>query len=208
MKRVTLSIFLFLFSSSLWAAEPCCGPISNKALKNEDIFDGTHVEQLWLNGRHVDWQTGVPDKPSDYHGPDTHSHCSAFTAALAKKMGIYLLRPPEHVETFLASAQAAWLASTKAESLGWKKVSDMKEAQRLSNLGEFVIAVYPNPRPDKPGHIAIVRASIKSETVLEQEGPTIIQAGINNYSSTSVRNGFSHHPEAFPDKILYYVHSN
>jgi hypothetical protein len=47
-----------------------------------------------------------------------------------------------------------------------------------------VVAVYRNHHDDKPGHIAIIRQSEKSETAIREEGPQITQAGSANYRST------------------------
>lgn len=201
------SFFLVLFVSfNLWAS-PCCGPVTEKASKLEKFYDQANVESLWLNGIHVDWQTGVSDKPADYSGPDRWSHCSAFVASISMQLGVYVLRPPEHPETFLASAQGKWLSSESAVKEGWLKLSDMKTAQEDANSGKLVIAAYVSRKEFKPGHIAIVRPSLKSEEELNAEGPQIIQAGKSNYNSTTVSEGFDNHPDAFPGEILYFSHS-
>ena len=48
-----------------------------------------------------------------------------------------------------------------------------------------------------PGHAAIVRPSEKSAEALERSGPQVVQAGIHNHNSTTVRSGFSSHPDAW-----------
>jgi hypothetical protein len=200
------SLFLFLFISfNVWAS-PCCGPVSEQALKLEKVYDQANVESFWLAGIHVDWQTGVSDKPADYQGPDRYSHCSAFVASMSMKLGVYVLRPPEHPETFLASAQSRWLLSDHAVKEGWAKLPDMKAAQEDANIGKLVIAAFISPVEFKPGHIAIVRPSLKSIDELNTEGPQIIQAGKYNYNSTNVSKGFGSHPNAFPTEILYFSH--
>jgi hypothetical protein len=69
-----------------------------------------------------------------------------------------------------------------------------------------VLAVHANPDPREPGHVAIVRPSEKSAVALERNGPQIVQAGTHNHSSTTVRIGFSSHPDAWPDGVRYFVH--
>jgi hypothetical protein len=165
-----------------------------------------NVESLWLAHEHVNWETGEPDRGAEDEGPGNHSHCSAFAAAAAKRLGVYLLRPPEHGQLLLANAQAEWLRSAAAQKSGWESVSDMREAQRLANQGNLVLVLFQNPDKHVPGHIAIVRPSAKSLKALQENGPRIIQAGNHNYASTNVRIGFRNHPGAWPDGVLYYVH--
>src|SRR5438445_12263218 len=73
-----------------------------------------NVESLWLAHEHVNWETGEPDKGEDYTGPGRSTHCSAFAAAVGKRLGVYMLRPPEHGQILLANAQAAWFRSPAA----------------------------------------------------------------------------------------------
>jgi hypothetical protein len=186
---------------------PCCGLITPAGERLADTLDTMNVESLWLAGEHVNWETGEPDKSADYEGPGNHSHCSAFAAAAAMRLGVYLLRPPEHGELLLANAQADWLTSEAGAQNGWKSVAGMREAQRLANQGNLVLAVYKNPNPHLPGHIAIVRPSEKSAVALEVNGPELIQAGEHNYTKISTRVGFEHHLGAWPNGIRYYAHA-
>ena len=72
------------------AAEPsCCGSISSAGRRLEAVLDGMNVESLWLAHEHVNWETGEPDKNADYAGPGRSMHCSAFAAAVGKKLGVY-----------------------------------------------------------------------------------------------------------------------
>src|SRR5689334_14461426 len=67
-------------------------------------IDSLDVENHWPAGVHVKWETGVPDgRPES--GSGKHTHCSAFVAAAARELGIYILRPPEHPQLLLANAQ-------------------------------------------------------------------------------------------------------
>ena len=169
------------------------------------FLDGLQVESRWLAGMHVDWETGLPDGKTE-HFEGKHTHCSAFVASAAKRLGVYILRPPEHGQTLLANAQFDWLSGHGAGS-GWRPVDGGYEAQRAANRGYLVVASYKNHSPDKPGHIAIVRSSGKSRSAIEAEGPQIIMAGAHNYESTTAKHGFAEHPGAFAGgEIAYYEH--
>jgi hypothetical protein len=187
--------------------QPCCGAITPAGDHLASVLDGMGVESLWLADQHINWETGEPDRGGDYEGPGNHTHCSAFAAAAAKQLGVYLLRPPQHGQQLLANAQARWLATPEAESAGWRPVAGMQQAQALANQGTLVIVVYANPDAHTPGHIAIVRPNEKSARALEENGPQIIQAGTHNHNSTNVRVGFSNHPGAWPDGVSYYAHA-
>ena len=190
------------------AATPsCCGPVSAKAQRLEAVLDGMNVESLWLAHEHVNWETGEPDKGPDYDGPGRSTHCSAFAAAVAKKVGVYMLRPPDHGQILLANAQAEWFHTDKGRQSGWRTVSGAQQAQTLANQGNLVVMVYESADPKKPGHIAIVRPAARLQRLLDENGPAIIQAGTKNYSSTSAKVGFLHHPEASPSKVQYYSHA-
>jgi hypothetical protein len=189
------------------AHAPCCGPITAAGDHLASVLDGMNVESLWIAGQHINWETGEPDRGGDYEGPGNHTHCSAFSAAAAKRLGIYLLRPPEHGQLLLANAQSKWLESAGAEQEGWRQVPHMQEAQSLANQGKLVVVVFASPDPHVPGHVAIVRPSEKSMHALEDNGPQIIQAGTHNHNSTNVRIGFSSHPGAWPEGVAYYGHA-
>lgn len=186
---------------------PCCGPITTAGERLAANLDSMNVESLWLAQEHVNWETGEPDRGGEDEGPGHHTHCSAFAAAAAKRLGVYLLRPPEHGQKLLANAQFEWLESAAAEKQGWRSVKEMREAQRLANQGSLVVVAFQNPDQNLPGHIAVVRPSEKSFEALQHDGPQIIQAGIHNHSSTVVRIGFMNHPGAWPDGVRYYVHT-
>ena len=90
-------------------------PITAQASAFAAFVASLHVEQLWQKSVAVDWETGEPT--SDFAVSPTDTHCSAFAAAVAKRVGIYLLQPPDHHPTrrhqegqeFLANAQSFWL---------------------------------------------------------------------------------------------------
>jgi hypothetical protein len=189
----------------------CGGPALADGISAEGrhlaaFLDGLEVEQLWPAGVHVDWETGIPDgKPEPAKG--RHTHCSTFVAEAAKRLGIYILRPPAHGEILLANAQYDWLRDRSAKD-GWFPVADAPAAQDYANRGYLVVASYANAAPDRPGHIAIVRPEAKSATAIAAEGPQVTQAGEQNYRSTSLRTGFAHHPGAWSrNEIRFYGHA-
>ena len=185
----------------------CCGPITEDARRLERKLDATGVDHLWLPGHHVDWRTGEPNSNAEDNGYGNKSHCSAFAASVAASLGVPLLRPPQHSQVLLANAQIGWLDGKEAGREGWRKVNGMREAQSLANRGRFVVVAFRSSNPHKPGHIAIVRPSDKSEDELERDGPQIIQAGSENATSTTVRMGFRHHSGAWPDGVSYYEYT-
>ena len=158
-------------------------------------LDGLNVDQRWIAGAHVNWRTGEPDG-KEVSESGVHSHCSAFVAAASERLGVYILRPPDHSQMFLANAQSDWLAE-QGEAHGWTAVNTFEEAQREANDGMLVVAVYKTRNAESAGHIAIVRPGNKRVSLLREEGPAVIQAGQENYVSTSLRNGFRHHPNAW-----------
>lgn len=191
----------------VWAqAGACCGPIATAGVQLSDRLDAMGVETLWLNHQHVNWESGEPDQGETYRGPGVHTHCSAFVAAASKRLGVYVLRPPEHGQILLANAQAEWLAGEAGRRAGWRALDGMQEAQRLANEGNLALAVFQSPDAHRPGHVAIVRPSKRSLATLEQDGPELISAGVHNHNRVNTRVGFAYHPGAFPDAIRYYSH--
>ena len=74
-----------------------------------DFLDGLPILTRWMPGHRIVWQTGQQDGP-DLPQPERHTHCSAFAAAVALYLDIYLLRPPHHGQVQLANAQTDWLS--------------------------------------------------------------------------------------------------
>jgi len=201
MRALLVMLCFALVAAPLRATEP-----APNGARLSRFLDATHVEERWQAGVHVAWETGLPDgKPETSEG--RHTHCSAFVAAVAKQLGIYILRPPEHGQMLLANAQYDWLAGAGA-TRGWRFVPTGAQAQEAANGGELVVATYRNHRDDKPGHIAIVRPSTKSLRQIETDGPEITQAGGTNYLSTSLKRGFAGHPAAWDNaEVRYYAHA-
>jgi hypothetical protein len=214
-RKIGLLVLLAVFgvpdvvSHEVQAAEhrPCCGPITPAGDRLDAVLDSMNVEALWPSHEHINWETGEPDRSGEEQGPGSHTHCSAFAAAAAKKFDVYLLRPPEHGQVLLSNAQADWLPSAAGKQAGWRTVGNMQEAQRLANQGNLVLVIFQNPDRHMPGHIAIVRTSKRSEETLEADGPELIQAGEHNHNKINTRVAFEHHPGAWPDGVRFYVHT-
>ena len=181
---------------------PCCGPIEANGQQLARLLDDTGVDHLWMRGWHVDWQTGAQDRATP-GGPEARTHCSAFIAAIAERLGIYVLRPPQHPQNLLANAQMHWLRA-EGEQAGWRPLAGPRDAQTRANAGELVLAVWENPNPHRPGHAAIIRPSEKTDAQLDADGPQETQAGTRNYLDTNVATGFRSHPK---DQIRYFAHS-
>ena len=212
MKRI-LIILLVTFASTMQAqtqAQRNLLTVDAKGEKLSDFYKSQHVEDLWLAGHHVNWETGTPDSPNATHNIKTH--CSVFAASVCKKLKIYILRPPEHGQGLLANAQATWLEGKTAGEKGWRKITEARpyeKAQDWANKGYVVIAIYQNPDRHKPGHIALIMPDKMSIKTLNESGPRIIQAGKNNYNSASLLQGFKNHISSWPsDEVLFYYNVN
>ncbi len=174
-------------------AERTTGPLAR-------FLDGSGVEQLWLPGYHVNWETGRADR-REPGGLESHTHCSAFVAAMAMRLGVYILRPPQHRQELLSNAQAQWLMRVGPGS-GWQALSGAEAAQSAANRSDLVVVSFQSPDPKVPGHIAIVRPGQKDPAQLDAEGPQITQAGGHNYVSTTLQNGFTWRCRS----VRYYRH--
>lgn len=186
---------IFLTPVQGWAK-----PIEAAGQKIINVVDQMDVEDNWLSKEGVDWKTGKADSDE----VSLSSHCSGFVAAVCYKFNIYILRPPEHSQEYLANAQFEWLRDHGA-AYGWTTVDTPKQAQDLANQGFLVVVTYENPVPHKSGHIAIIRPCEKDEDLLSDEGPQVIQAGMHNYSSISLKHGFKYHPKAWVSDTDYQV---
>jgi len=174
-----------------------------------EFYLSLQVEQLWLAGQHVSWETGVADRPDATSG--NHTHCSAFAAAACKRLNIYLLRPPEHKQILLANAQYDWLPTPAAADAGWRPVAGRniyEAAQNLANKGYIVLAICQNPDPKKPGHTALVMPADLRPEKLEESGPEMIMAGTHNHNRISLKAGFHSHLTGWPEHaVLFYYNT-
>jgi hypothetical protein len=186
------------------------------------FLDGTHVETRWIANFHVIWQTGQRNGPAE-GDPAHHTHCSAYVAAAALYLDIYILRPPNHRQLRLANSQVSWLSGDgnesgpTAEEAGWTALGMsgdngvLDHAITAANAGKLVVAGYfqpPTQQPDgtqiqQAGHIVVVRPQ---ESFPSDEGPQVVTAGVQNFKSASMKFAFGDHPLAWPDNIQLFVH--
>jgi hypothetical protein len=168
-------------------------------------LEGMEVDKLWLPGAIVDWKTGLPTGQAIKDATSKHTHCSQFVAAATERLGVYILRPPEHGVVLLANAQFDWLALDAGKKAGWVALKDAAAAQAAANDCRLVLASLKNPDPNKSGHIAIVRPGNKDADLLAKEGPDVMQAGGTNALRTPLRKGFGNHSKEY-DQIAFYAH--
>ena len=201
------SLVPFFAALLILARVACAGPITADGEKLVRFLDSMHVEEHWIAGAIVEWRTGEPTgKPITDAGK--HTHCSQFASAACDRLGIYILRPPEHRGTLLANAQFDWLPSDDGKAKGWSPVKDGFAAQDSANRGALVVAVFKNPDPKKSGHIAIIRPSTKGDAEIKTEGPQVTQAGGTNMTSGTLKRGFGNHPGAFKNnEIAFFSHA-
>lgn len=209
-RRTALALAAFVLVAPGHAlAAACCGLVSPAGARLAAFLDQSGVDRLWQSGFRVDWESGEPVAAP--HDGRPHTHCSAFVASMAKRLGIYVLRPPEHSATLLANAQMGWLNGPDAVAKGWHPVPDAVAAQEQANRGELVLAAIENPDPDKPGHIAIVRPSEIDRASLLADGPFVTQAGFHNAFSVPLAHGFANHKGAWlgggRGDVRFFVHS-
>ncbi len=200
------------------------GALADGGSRLQAFLDGLPVEQNWIAGHHVVWQTGQQNGP-DGVGPESHTHCSAFVAAVALDLDIYVLRPPNHAQELLANAQVDWLGAVgdapgpTAAAAGWQDLgrSDAADAWAIAvaaaNAGRLVVAGYRQPATTNPvtgatsqapGHIVVVRP--QTGPVSAASGPQAIMAGERNWREVLMAAAFAAHPGAWPDAIRLFAH--
>ncbi len=166
------------------------------------FLDSLQVTNYWIGGSSVNWLTGATGGSGSNKTIGTATHCSAFTSSAAELLGIYLLRPPDASDVDLANHQADWFVTNSA---GWFPIIGMTNAQHQANAGVLVMASYKSSSGS--GHIAILRASNRTDTDVNNTGPEECQSGTYNFGDTNVSTGFNQHAGAFPNGIKYYGHS-
>ena len=183
--------------------------VARSKVPTEELWkrlEAMEVDKLWLPGAIVDWKTGLPTGQAIKDAKSKHTHCSQFVAAATERLGVYVLRPPEHGVVLLANAQFDWLPSDAGMKAGWVALKDGAAAQAAANDGRLVLASLKNPDPTKSGHIAIVRPGNKDADLLAKDGPDIMQAGGTNALRTTLRKGFGNHKKEY-DQIAFYAHA-
>ena len=204
------TIFAILLLSCLSAQAQRVLQVDQKGNNLKTFYLSLKVESLWLAGSHIDWQTGLPNKPDAT--TNKHTHCSAFVAATCKKVNMYILRPPDHGQQLLANAQFNWLSTSEAADAGWRLITRgnfYDSAQSMANRGMVVIAICKNPDEKKPGHAALVMPMEISSDELDQQGPEVIMAGTHNYNAVSLKVGFRSHLKEWPEhEVLFYYNAS
>jgi hypothetical protein len=164
------------------------------------VLDGMDVENHWLaytklqkpdvDGSPVLDENGVPVETSV-------THCDAFVKRACDLLGAPMTAGEGSSDH--ANQQYDWLDEQSyghdGSTEGWYEVTAL-QAQNLANQGQVVVAACRN-NVGHPGHVAMVRPSLKGQDVILAEGPQITQAGQVNYNSTSVAEGFAVHPGAW-----------
>jgi len=184
-------------------------PIAPEGRRLQQFYLGMDVEHLWIAGQHINWETGVADKPDATSG--THTHCSAFVAAACERLGLYILRPPKHGQLLLANAQYDWLSSAAAADAGWKRLeatNTYEAAQALANRGMVVVAICKNPDERKPGHVSLVMPANMTREKLAEAGPALIMAGTHNFNKISLKNGFKSHLTEWPERVVAFYYNS
>ena len=194
-------IYLLTGSGQLWAQES----ISHDGFRLQDLYNSSKVESRWQMGFHVDWETGeaisVAQKP-------TTTHCSAYVAALLKRAGIYILRPPEHKAKNLATAQFDYLSSVAGQQAGWRELNQgVQQVQEYANRGYFVVAVVKNDNPTKPGHIAFIYPRPVVGSQLNLADLHLAQAGHINGVDMPLLKGFEKHQKEIGEKRMKFFYN-
>jgi hypothetical protein len=206
----------------------CCAPLRSKAVSGSGdvtaagqrltrLLNDMNVDGLWLAGYPIEWRTGQIIGPAETT-PGGHTHCSAFAAAVAERLGIYILRPPEHGQMWLANAQEQWLSGAdggqlSARAAGWSRIGYLRDpgasdrAVGAANSGHLVVASYFQPPVDgrqRSGHIAIIRPSDKPLDRIRENGPDVTQAGGRNWLRVAMREGFASHRAGWNEGTIEY----
>lgn len=203
-KKILVITFIF---SAVAAAEEVLH-VDAAGTKLKEYYLSLNVEHLWIAGHHINWETGEPDNPEATHNVKTH--CSLFAAAACKRLGIYILRPPEHKQGLLANDQFDWLSTKAGTEDGWMRIAGddrYRQAQQYANQGFVVVVICQNPDPHRPGHTALVMPSEISMETLAESGPKLIMAGTENYNSVSLKTGFKHHLNGWPENVIRFYYN-
>jgi hypothetical protein len=194
--------------ASTWS-EATAGTVTSNAVSADGtrlnaFLDSFQVANFWLDGYSVNWMTGATNGSGPNMTAGTASHCSVFAPSVAQSLGIYLLCPPAVSDIDLANAQAQWFVTN---TNGWFPISSVVTAQHMANTGVLIMASYLASNPDDSGHIAILRASTRTDASVYSYGAEECQSGESNYSDTNLVTGFNQHPGAFPVNIYFYGHA-
>jgi len=142
-----------------------CDGLTGNGLALCQLINGLNPAGNWPKGVHVNALSGMQDRATDTVQVSTETHCSSFVAAVAYNQGIYLLRPPQHKQSLLASDQFTWMWNQSVTNPapiparpaaggpatprpGWTNLGNgdqaMLDAQAYANRGFTVFASYRN----------------------------------------------------------------
>jgi hypothetical protein len=134
------------------------------------------------------------------------------------------IHPPAAESSAIASGELASLLARRRErdgptagEAGWTPLGMsgddgvLDNAITAANAEKLVGAGYfqpPTQQPDgtqiqRAGHIVVVRPQ---ESFLPDEGPQVVNAGVQKFKSASMKFAFGDHPLAWPDNIQLFVH--
>lgn len=156
------------------------------AIELATFIQSLDVQHFWKKKEHVAWFSGV----NNHASATFKTHCSAFMAAVSERAGVPLLRPPQHSQDLLATAQHKWLEGT-GSTLGWTITDSPVIAQAAANAGILAVISKANPNPHSPGHAAVVIPNhAPSIDFLKLNGPQEAQAGSINSGNLTASKGF------------------
>lgn len=221
LRALCFSFLCILSIFPLYSRADTVYSISSGGYSLRNLLDSTYVEDNWLAHACVNWQTGAlisrNQTTCDNLGLITLSHCSAFVASIVNYHLGYNFLTPDDYSFYTSNYQADWLAN-KGPDNGWYPVtgntrtSIYVSAQKKANAGCLVVASYQNPKwtpganaEGLAGHIAMIRPSERYYSTLSSNGPQETQAGMNNYNSTAMINGFGSYELS---KAKFYWHDS
>ncbi len=166
--------------------------------------------------------------------PDQHHGIYGGQGFLADAQNFWLNRGGQPITSLSSSTHDILPTTPTAASQGWEDVATLlpatatatpadpnaaalalvTEAQDLANRGVLVVASYNNfatktnaqgRTVEEPGHIAVLRPSVRTAGELATFGPNETQAGTDNLLDTPLSLGFSAHIANFQGSILAYV---
>ena len=199
--HMPLLILLFSLSAGTWL--PVNGQAISVTSAGNDLaalLDSLNVGSKWQKGIHIAWFSGEPNNPVAKF--ETATHCSAFAAAVAERLGVPILHPPVHAQNLLASPQHRWLEN-EGQQFGWRMATDFVDLQTSANQGKLALISKESLVVSSPGHIAVVRPNtVYNLTFLQQNGPQVAQSGSTN--SPNITASISFKPLVAPN-VIYLV---
>lgn len=169
------------------------------------LFNQTNVEFLWKNKNAINWFNGQSIHDLSGELPKLN-HSGAYIASVLRKLGIYILQPPQASQTLLENNQHDWLLEIGIIDYNYtylgNNLNSRINAQKEANKGNIVIASYKNINEELPGNIAFVIPFLTDTTEITLNGCRVIQASFINYNSVFLKEAFSLFPNAFDNFLI------